>query len=60
MRAPWARPSRRLAPTSAWRAGREDGRLRGAQAGGACHSRTHTGGMQTAGLPCGHVSAPPT
>ena len=32
----------------------------GAQAGGSCHSRTHAGGMQTAGLPCGHVSAPPT
>lgn len=28
--------------------------------GGGCHSRTHAGGMQTAGLPCGHVSAPPT
>lgn len=35
-------------------------RPRGAQAGGGCHSRTHAGGMQTAGLPCGHVSAPPT
>lgn len=34
----------------------------GAQAGSSCHSRTrtHAGGMQTAGLPCGHVSAPPT
>lgn len=28
--------------------------------GGGCHSRTHAGGMQTAGLLCGHVSAPPT
>lgn len=32
----------------------------GLRRGGGCHSRTHAGGMQTAGLPCGHVSAPPT
>lgn len=33
---------------------------RGSGAAAGRHSRTHAGGMQTAGLPCGHVSAPPT
>lgn len=49
--APTSAPARR----GAGGAGRE-----GLRRGGGCHSRTHAGGMQTAGLPCGHVSAPPT
>lgn len=57
MRMRRALPSRHPPPPLLGAGGR-----RGAQGGGSCHSRTrtHAGGMQTAGLPCGHVSAPPT
>lgn len=57
-----ARPSppRGPAPTSAPRSGRVGRTGEGLRRGGGCHSGTHAGGMQTAGLPCGHVSAPPT
>lgn len=58
---PWALPSRRARPhlcAAGWAEGPAP--RAGLRRGGGCHSRTHAGGMQTAGLPCGHVSAPPT